>query len=754
MSDGIWSVFETIESTAILDRMEGGGLYVGEAGLMGIRGSSWTQATWMLGDLDITDPDRTGTPLFLADPEELSSIEITSGLAPADSRGAGPTVDLALRRPGDAWRKSFAANDAPAVLQQAYQRHGAPAIAHIDSFASAHFRMDGPLIKDRLGLFVSGTLTEGARAERADPRSLGGHDSDVLTHLVFTPNARDEVRFMGAIQSLVHPYVGRARFGNGEVEESDRSLQAQGTWLRQGLRPWSLTAGFVRGSFDPRLPDLADGVVERLADGPIQQQFPGASTRGRWAASGWLDPWTTGHHAVRVGTSLARTYSTTRPAGSPGLTPETVGGFPARIWDYGWAGPESQWRGFEGNVYGSDQVHYGRLSIDAGLRYEWSHGTAAGASQGIEWKGLSPRVLGRLRPFASDHLVLLAGIARYRYRLPLNLLAYGDPAAPQGNVYRWLDHNGDGQFQAGEQGPLIARVGPGGAYATIDPNLKAPTSREVFVGFETSALGWRLRGLAYHRREKDLVTSVNVGAPLSAYTVSYINDPGDDIVGTEDDQLLPIYNRRPETFGQDRYLLTNDPQKGTGKGLELSLDGHIGKNIHLIAGGTASKTLSLAPYGGFLATENDQGLVGDRLELPNAETLSTGRLFFERGYTLKIAGTYVAPFDFHIGLVARYQDGQHFARFVIPTDLNQGPEPIKATVNGDSRFTYVLTIDAKIEKGFAVHRGARLAAVLEAFNLRGTGIEVEENVTWGPYYRETSAVQPPRSLRLGMRLDW
>src|SRR5712691_5795172 len=34
MSDGIWSVFETIESTAILDRMESGGLYVGEPGLM------------------------------------------------------------------------------------------------------------------------------------------------------------------------------------------------------------------------------------------------------------------------------------------------------------------------------------------------------------------------------------------------------------------------------------------------------------------------------------------------------------------------------------------------------------------------------------------------------------------------------------------------------------------------------------------------------------------------------------------------
>ena len=104
--------------------------------------------------------------------------------------------------------------------------------------------------------------------------------------------------------------------------------------------------------------------------------------------------------------------------------------------------------------------------------------------------------------------------------------------------------------------------------------------------------------------------------------------------------------------------------------------------------------------------------------------------------------------------MARYQDGQHFARFIIPTDLNQGPEPIKAITNGLSRFTYVLTIDARIEKGFEVHKGARLAGVLEAFNLRGTGIEVEENVTWGPYYRATSAVQPPRALRLGFRLDF
>ncbi len=90
---------------------------------------------------------------------------------------------------------------------------------------------------------------------------------------------------------------------------------------------------------------------------------------------------------------------------------------------------------------------------------------------------------------------------------------------------------------------------------------------------------------------------------------------------------------------------------------------------------------------------------------------------------------------------------------VIPTDLNQGPEPIQAVSNGRSRFSYILTVDARVEKGFTLGR-ARLAAVLEALNLPGEAVEVEESVAWGPSYRSTSAVQPPRVFRLGVRLDF
>ena len=124
-------------------------------------------------------------------------------------------------------------------------------------------------------------------------------------------------------------------------------------------------------------------------------------------------------------------------------------------------------------------------------------------------------------------------------------------------------------------------------------------------------------------------------------------------------------------------------------------------------------------YRGFLATENDQGLVGERLELPNAaDRCPTGGSSSSADTRSRSPAPYDAPHDFHFGAVARYQDGQHFARFVIDPDLNQGPDPVKAITNGDSRFTYVLTIDARIEKGFYAGR-TRLAGVLEGLQPPG-----------------------------------
>ena len=48
----------------------------------------------------------------------------------------------------------------------------------------------------------------------------------------------------------------------------------------------------------------------------------------------------------------------------------------------------------------------------------------------------------------------------------------------------------------------------------------------------------------------------------------------------------------------------------------------------------------------------------------------------------------------------------------------------------------------------------RLALFAEAFNLLGTRNEVEEDPVSGPGFRTPTAVQPPRSVRLGLRLEF
>jgi hypothetical protein len=744
-----------VEATAILDRIEGGGLYPGEPGLLGIRGTSWTQASWRLGDFDVTDPDRTGTPLLLADTEGLDAIEVSALLMPAEHGGAGPVIMLAPRRPGSSWHGVLQGSVVPTGLQQGTQSGRAPRIARYDSFGSADFRVDGPLVRDRLGLLLAVTGARAHRLERADPRPLLGRETGVLTRLHWTPTLRDEVGLLGAVQAADHPYAGRARFGGGDVAQADRFFQVQSTWRRSGTTPWSVSGGYARGEFEPRLEGRTSTyVVERLHDGPVTQLFPGASTRWRAGLDGRVEPRVSDRHAVRVGFSVARTSSSTRPAGPHGLTPESVDGLAARVWDYGWAGPESRWRAFDWAAYAADRITYGRLSLDAGLRFESTDASAAAGGGEIHWRALCPRLSAQVRLTEGGGLVFFTGWARYRHQLPLNLLAFGDPTAAQGSVYRWLDDNGDGVFDPGEAGPLVAVVGPGGPSASLDPGLKPPHSHEVVVGFE-GRLGstWTIRGLGYHRREDDLVASYDVGAPPSAYDLRFVTDPNEDLHHPDDDQLLPIFDRRPGSFGADRHLLSGAAGNAVIEGMELSIQGELWKRLRLLIGGTASRSDGPAANRGFLASENDHGLVGERLETPNATTNSRGRLFFERGYTLKVAAAYRAPHDVRVGIVARYQDGQHFSRLVIPTDLSQGPESVNAFANGLERFTYLLTVDVRLEKGFTFGR-TRAAAVLEAFNLRGTALGVEEDVRTGPSYRNNTAVQPPRAYRFGMRLDF
>src|SRR5262249_14388444 len=137
------------------------------------------------------------------------------------------------------------------------------------------------------------------------------------------------------------------------------------------------------------------------------------------------------------------------------------------------------------------------------------------------------------------------------------------------------------------------------------------------------------------------------------------------------------------SFGRDRYVLTNQTSDtATYEALEISLRIETSRFV-LFGGGTAGLASGPAANRGFGPLENDQAIVGELWSDPNAATFARGRLFTDRAFTGKLAAVIKMPSDVRLGLVARYQDGQPFARMLILT-LNQGVDAVRAFANGDS----------------------------------------------------------------------
>jgi hypothetical protein len=325
-------------------------------------------------------------------------------------------------------------------------------------------------------------------------------------------------------------------------------------------------------------------------------------------------------------------------------------------------------------------------------------------------------------------------------------------------VYRWNGADGAHPPTSAELGPLVARVGPGAGadrqLTSIDPALRRPYYDEFLIGAEgrpTPSVVARLTAMA--RRQQQLLGLVNTGVPLSSYSTIQIPDEGvieDDPI---DDQFLTVYNRLPASFGSDRYLLTNPADNTmTFTGIDLSVQA-THRRFFLLVAGTAGRSNGFAANRGFLATENDQGSIGEVFANPNALTAAHGRLFTERGYTGKVSGGVFVGHDVHVGFVARYQDGQMFSRMVLAPDLNQGPEVVRAFCNGRTRFTFTGTLDIRVQKAFTVG-GRRLDAIVDAYNVANLAYEVEEIALSGPDSRRTSAVQPPFALHLGLRFTF
>ena len=516
-------------------------------------------------------------------------------------------------------------------------------------------------------------------------------------------------------------------------------------WTAQASLGWRIFGGYTqRERSAPATPNVT---TDSLFSDPVSDllENPGGTTR-RWVIGGRARA--SGMRAIpEVGFDLEGASVVIPPTAVTQIN-ELVDASPARVWSVR-SGVGDDRRGLTTfAVFGNEHVTVGRLTLAARLRFETLSGAADAAPRGIQWTSWLPRATVGIRLIGTRGLTATAGYRRSAYLLPLNTLAIGDPAAPVADVAIW---NGL------STGPLIARVGPGtggdAAFTQIDPQLRRPTTDEVLVAVQSRPFaGLQLEAAGVAKREQSLIGLADTASiPYSSLPVS---DPSFEPGSPQGGPLVTVFNRAPGYYGRDQYLLANQPgDPATFWGADVNIRASTGPVVVLVGGTIWSKTVGPAAAVGYLPTENDQDLLGNLLVDPNASTASRGQLFPDRSHTVKLALAGRLPWGLRFGALARYQDGQPFSRLILVPGLTQGTTAVRSYANGGTAFTYTGTLDIRLQKTFAAAH-ARVAVLLDIYNLPNLGNEVLEYVVAGPAFRTPLALQPSRTAHVGMRLTF
>ena len=753
-SDGtVLSLLETTEPSLIADRISGGGLYTGQAPRIGGFLSSWSQTLYRLGEVSVSDPTGSGTPLLIPDIDLWRAVTITTGMQPAYFNGAGVVISLDPGVPSSKWTTKlsgmgFGSNSSGTFPAGIDTRVSPLAVLGSGGWDRASGVASGPLVTDaagnaRLSGFFAASWTRGRTRLAGNPSALEtGTSGSAFAHLVFAPRDTDAVHVIGWVQKNT-PAAG----------SDNTATHLQGIWERRVATARSLR---LFGAYTQRVGTAANSgqnlTIERLTEGPLDRlAFDAASTVRQWTVGARLPAARAGNQTLEGGLEIggARDRSTGFYQGVAG---ELVDGHSARVWVFNPPAAAQSLR-HERTIDGHIEDSFtagSHVIINAGLRFESVDASAEGAAARISWQTWLPRARAAWTIAPAWRPTIFAGLSRTAYELPLDLLAIGDPGAPTANVYQWLPVS---DLSVKSTGALIATIGPGSngnaSFAQIDSDLKRPTTDELTVGIDAHPLGaLTLRAAGFLRRERNRIALTDTGTLATAFTLSGVPDPGLQLENPADDQVLPVYNRNVSSLGQGRYLLTNSgAQAATSKSIEISAELRT-PHVILFGGASANQSEGSAAAVGAGPLENDQTIVGDLFVDPNAATFDRGRVFTDRAYTIKVATILRLPQDVRVGVIARYQDGQPFSRLVVVPDLHQGAEAIRAFPNGQSRFTFTETVDMKVQKGFRIGRD-KVDAVLEVFNLLGTKNETEERMVSGSTFRAITATQPPRAFHAG-----
>ena len=358
-SGGVYGLIERSDPLVVTERIEGGGAYP-EPQRLGASGASWTQTSFRLGDVDITDPDRTGFAMLYPNLDTLQAVSVITASLPVDGYGGGTSVMMVPRMPASTWQRTIEFAGSPPAFQSVNPLPAAPSIARLRAAAGGSFVVTGP-VSDRLGVLLAGALARSSRLERDRQSAVESRAGTLSAHLTYKATARDDVRLFAQIDRLSFPVDGRAALVDPGLQQQSRSTLLTTTWNRneRGGFAWSGDLTYAHASSTPALSGMpVVGTMERLRDGPVYELASSSGSSRHRTSINWRgDPgpvrWLGRRHLPEFGASASWT-GVTRNAPGASLIGELVDGQPARAWRYATDGAPSRWSGLGTGVLGHE----------------------------------------------------------------------------------------------------------------------------------------------------------------------------------------------------------------------------------------------------------------------------------------------------------------------------------------------------------------------------------------------------------------
>ena len=728
----VWSVIETLDPVAITDRIDVAGIESGSFGLWSARGSSWSQNGVRLDGEDVTDPGG-GRPLFYPVLDSMEELSLVTAAQGAGAASPGAELTLTTRGASEAFWGSGLFRYTSSALQG----------------SNLNERLVALGVEPReLVSFPQGLLQAGGRGVYGSVYAF--RLSSRVPHFPLETEAnllsgtgkfqRGRLSFLGIAQRLDQPRFGAAPGVSPEATLAARQ-SFQVAQARYGAPAFEAAFSFARASFDaPYLGSASPGMDlagREVTDAPSsfgERRHTRLGMRAR-AERGF------GRHRLLLGGEWSRGGLDDRESVPGNRARLFVDGEPHAVALFDGAGSSElaiqRWAlGIEDRFTFRDRLH-----LVTGLRLDVSR------SDSIRWVTPSPTLSLELWVDAEGKTRIHGSLGRYPHALTAGWAQAGG-AGLSPVLRRWLDLDGDRQLSTDEVGAPLRRRGP--AFTSIDPDLARPLSDELSLGVSRSFGSGHFRLSGYHRRERNLLETVNLGVSPASYAPFLYPDVGiDGVFGTPDDVTLTLFSQQAQ-FGEDRFLLTHpNGLDSFSQGFELALALRRGPLTFWLSGRAYRDVGSAGP--GNSVSANDTGGLGELFDDPNAAVNARGRLFFDRAFTGKSVLTFEGPWNIWMAAVTRYWDGQPFARYIYLPKLGQGFTVVNAFPRGRLRYTYNLTLDVRVQREFPLGRRA-LTLALDVFNALNQALETEENARSGEEFRQTTAVQPARTLRAELRL--